>query len=148
MECIMKNALTAAETLTFNLDGAVTATEVADLRAAVGWDRRDAQMARILGATWHRAICRSGNLLVGYVDSLSDGVDDVFIRDLIVHPEVQRRGIGTVLLQMIVDEAKRCGIQSVGVLFDPSLAVFYRNAGFIVVGGGVIDLRKEHVIDG
>lgn len=36
--------------------------------------------------------------LIGYIDSISNGVTDAYIQDLMVHPKYQGKGIGTEIL--------------------------------------------------
>jgi ribosomal protein S18 acetylase RimI-like enzyme len=117
----------------------LNAGEVSALRKAVGWDERESQLAEILGKTYYWAACFDGERLVGSVDVVSDGVDDAYIRNLIVHPAYQRCGIGLKLLEMVTSQTKKDGIKTTNVLFDPALALFYRKAGFKIVGGGLIE---------
>ncbi|MDW7738964.1 MAG: GNAT family N-acetyltransferase [Bacillota bacterium] len=117
--------------------------EVAALRKAVGWDSREDKIEKILGCTYLTAVCYDGKLLVGFVDVLSDEVDDALIRSLIVHPDYQRKGIGLRLLKMVTHRVKTDKIKTVNVLFEPELAHFYERAGFRIVGGGLIDNENE-----
>jgi ribosomal protein S18 acetylase RimI-like enzyme len=73
------------------------------------------------------------------VDVVSDGIDDAYIRDLVVHSDYQRRGIGSKLLDMVVRRVKTDGIKMVNVVFEPGLKEFYRKANFVIMSGGIID---------
>ena len=123
----------------YEFDAPLRAEQIAELRELVGWDRREEQYARLAGHTYFTLACLDGERLVAYLDVLSDGVEDAFIRDLMVRREYQRRGIGTRLLKMAQERIRAAGIRSVGVIFEPELAPFYRQAGFQVVAGGVMD---------
>ncbi len=112
---------------------------VADLRTKVGWDARKEQLENILGSTYMTVACFDDNNLVGIIDVISDGIDDALIRNLVVHPEYQRRGIGHKLLIKVLDRLKRDQIKTINVLFEDELAEFYRKAGFRIVSGGIID---------
>jgi ribosomal protein S18 acetylase RimI-like enzyme len=127
----------------YEFDAPLLPAQLADLRESVGWDRREEQYARLLGHTHFSLACFDGEQLVGYLDVLSDGVEDAFIRDLMVHREYQRRGIGTRLLNLAQERIRAAGIRSVGVIFEPELAAFYRQAGFHVVAGGVMDNEAQ-----
>ena len=70
------------------------AVQIGRLREAVGWDARVDKYQRILGSTYLCAACFFKDDLVGYVDVVSDGVDDAYVRDLMVHPEHQGQCIG------------------------------------------------------
>jgi len=115
------------------------AVALGQLRRAVGWDERLKKIRLTLGRCYYWAGCFDGGKLIGFVEVVSDGVDDAYIRNLMVHPDYQRRGIGLKLLQMAQGRIKADGIKTVNLLFEPELAPFYRKAGFRIVSGGLID---------
>ena len=61
------------------------------------------------------------------------------IRDLVVHPDHQHRGIGSRLLDMAIVAIRDDGIRMANVVFEPGLERFYRKSGFHIVAGGLID---------
>ena len=73
------------------------------------------------------------------MDVVSDGIDDAYIRDLVVHPDYQHRGIGTKLIDMVVKRVRSDGIKTINVVFKPRLKEFYRKANFVIMSGGIID---------
>lgn len=113
--------------------------EIAALRVLVGWDAREEKLAKIVGCNYLTSACYDGNMLVGYVDVLSDGVDDALIRNLVVHPAYQRKGIGLKLIRKVKNRLKADQIKTINVLFEPELTDFYIKAGFRIVQGGLID---------
>jgi len=115
------------------------ADQVARLRELVNWEGRVEKFKKKLGNTYFYAVCFADNELIGYVDVVSDGIDDAYIRDLVVHPDYQRRGIGSKLLDMVVKRIKSDGIKMVNVVFEPRLKEFYRKAKFVIMLGGIID---------
>ena len=76
------------------------------------------------------------------MDVVSDGVDDAYMRDLMVHPEHQDRDIASNLVAMVAEVIKRDGIKLLSVLFEPEAADFYRKAGFYIMAGGEIDFER------
>lgn len=114
--------------------------QVADLRVSVGWDAALDLHQRSLGRTYAWVGCFLGEQLIGYADVVSDGVADAYIRDLVVHPDHQREGVGSRLLLLLVETARDSGIRMISTVFEPGLAAFYRKAGFHLVSGGMIDL--------
>ncbi len=112
---------------------------VAGLRMAVGWDERLNKITQMQGRIYYWAGCFNGDDLVGYVEAISDRVDDAYIRNLMVHPDHQRRGIALKLLTMSAAQIKADGIKMVNVLFEPELTALYRKAGFSIISGGLID---------
>ena len=127
----------------FELKPILSPEQVADLRVAVGWDAALDLCRRSLGRTYAWAGCFDGDQLIGYADMVSDGVADAYIRDLVVHPDYQNRGIGSHLLSLLVETARDAGIRMVNTVFEPGLTEFYRKAGFHLVSGGMIEFRNE-----
>jgi N-acetylglutamate synthase-like GNAT family acetyltransferase len=116
---------------------------VAELRSAVGWDAERKRLKKVVGCTYMTAACFDDDQLVGFVDVMSDGLDDALIRGLVVHPAYQRRGIGLKLLQMVISQTKKDSIKTTNVLFDPGLSDFYQKAGFKIICGGIIESETE-----
>lgn len=125
--------------LRFETNPVLKAEQIAGLRDAVGWDGRVVNYKRILGNTYFCVACFANDQLVGYVDVVSDGIDDAYIRDLVVHPDYQHRGIGSKLLAIVVGRIKSDGIKMANVVFEPDLGEFFKKAGFTIMAGGVID---------
>ena len=115
------------------------AEQVAELRELVNWDGRIEKFRKKLGNTYFCVACFADDTLVGYVDVVSDGIDDAYIRDLVVHPEYQRRGIGSKLLDMIIKRVRSDRIKTLNVVFEPRLNEFYEKANFVIMAGGIID---------
>ncbi|MFO7952581.1 MAG: GNAT family N-acetyltransferase [Bacillota bacterium] len=116
---------------------------VAYLRKAVGWDQRLGQLRKVIGAAYLTVGCFYGDNLVGFVDVVSDGVDDALIRNLLVHPDYQGRGIALNLLKVVIERLKDNRIKTINVLFEPKLFELYRKAGFRIICGGIIDNEAE-----
>lgn len=125
--------------LCYEYNPCLKADQIARLRELVKWDGRLEKYKKKLGNTYFCVACFADNELIGYVDIVSDGIDDAYIRDLIVHPDYQRCGIGSKLLGMVIKRVKADGIKMVNVVFDPRLEEFYRKANFIIMSGGIID---------
>ena len=115
------------------------AEQVAELRELVNWDGRIEKFKKKLGNTYFCVACFADDTLVGYVDVVSDSIDDAYIRDLVVHPEYQRRGIGSKLLSMIIKRVRSDRIKTLNVVFEPRLNEFYEKANFVIMAGGIID---------
>ena len=119
------------------------AEDVAALRKAVGWEARVERLRKILENTYFYAGCFHKGRLVGYLDVVSDKIDDAYIRNLAVHPDYQRLGIGSGLISMALRRIKHDGIKTVNILFEPHLAEFYLKCGFTIMAGGVIDNENK-----
>lgn len=81
--------------------------EIVNLYRSVGWtnylDRVDVLERAFAGSLCVLA-AYDGDKLVGFIRAVGDGQTIVFVQDIIVLPEYQRQGIGTQLLQAILDK--------------------------------------------
>ena len=129
--------------LSYCLNPKLQVEELARLRIAVGWDARRNRIGKVIGKTYLSAACFDAKKLVGFVDVISDGVDDALVRNLLVHPDYQDQGIAMNLLQMVTKKIKDDAIKTINVLFEPELTELYQKAGFRIIGGGIIDNEAE-----
>ncbi len=118
---------------------AIKPEDIAALRASVGWDQRLEKIKTAASGVYYRCGCFADGMLIGYIEAISDGVDDAYLRNLTVHPHHQGHGIASTLLTMAKERIREDGIKMVNLLFDPKLLPFYRKAGFKIVCGGLID---------
>lgn len=65
--------------------------------------------------------------LVGFGRAISDGEYQAGIYDVAVSPELQRKGVGKVIMQSILDRLSHCNII---VYASPGKEGFYRKLGF------------------
>jgi GNAT superfamily N-acetyltransferase len=82
-----------------------------------------------------------GQRLVGFVNVAWDGGVHAFLLDTSVHPELQRRGIATQIVQQAADVARARGAEWLHVDFEPRLEAFYRACGFAPTAAGLIRLK-------
>ena len=120
-------------------DKPVEAKEIESLRAAVGWEQLENKYDRILANSYAHFTVREDQQLLAFVNVISDGIDDAFLVDLIVHPSVQRRGLGRALVYAAVTALRADGIKCIQVTFNPELESFYRDCGFHIFKAGIID---------
>lgn len=106
--------------------------EIVNLYRSVGWtnylDRVD-----VLESAFEHSLCvlgaYDGDSLVGFIRAVGDGQTIVFVQDIIVLPEYQRQGIGTLLLQAILDKYQ--DVYQLELLTDNTekTKAFYRSLG-------------------
>ena len=85
---------------------------------------------------------RDGDELVGFVNVAWNGSGHAFILDTVVTARAQHRGIGTGLVELARDEARRAGCQWLHVDFEDHLRPFYfGRCGFTPTNAGLIALR-------
>ncbi len=128
------------EGVEIQLNPEVTASEVCDLRAAVGWDRQEEDYPAAFEGYWGTVgAFDSAKRLIGWGAILSDGVRHAILIDIIVGPSFQRRGLGSRIVAEAVAHVRHRGIELIHVDFVPDLAPFYERCGFRIGQGGIYD---------
>ena len=71
-----------------------------------------------------------GDQLLGIIRAVGDGHTIVFVQDILVFPEYQRKGIGTALLQAMLDRYSH--VRQIELATDniPKTIAFYKAMGF------------------
>lgn len=68
--------------------------------------------------------------LVGLIRTVGDGYTIVFVQNILVFPEYQRRGIGTALLQAVLDRFSYVRQMELATDDTPKTIAFYKSLGF------------------
>lgn len=108
----------------------VSVKALSDLRESVGWNRMENEYNNPLMTSYYHIAVYDKDKLVGYIDCLSNGVTDAYIQDLMIHPNYQRQGIGTDLMNKMIGYLKEKYIYMISVVFEESLKAFYEKFGF------------------
>ena len=107
--------------------------EITNLYQSVGWTKYLERIS-VLEDAYAHSLCVIGaydnEKLVGIIRAVGDGLTIVFIQDIIVQPEYQRKGIGTKLLKAVMD--KYSDVYQMELLTDNTekTKAFYRSVGF------------------
>jgi len=109
---------------------AVSVKELADLRESIGWNRMENEYKNPLLTSYYHVAVYEKEVLIGYIDCVSNGVTDAYIQDLMVHPDYQRRGVGTELMTIMINYLKQKHIYMISVVFEENLKPFYEKFGF------------------
>ena len=103
-------------------------------READWWDERDNEnrdlILRIVSGSHCFLTVRDGNEIVGMGRAISDHVNDAYIHDLIVFPRLRRQGIGTKIVEEIVERLRSDNIRWIGLIAQNDTHSFYRKIGF------------------
>ena len=107
--------------------------EILHLYASVGWT----------AYTDHPELLRKGfensmltlaayedEQLLGIIRTVGDGHTVVFVQDILVYPEHQRKGIGSALLQAILDRYSHVRQIELATDNTPKTIAFYKSMGF------------------
>lgn len=112
--------------------------EIKNLYSAVGWkaytDNMDALRDGFANSLLVLAAYEDGKLL-GIIRAVGDGHTIVFIQDILVFPEYQRKGIGTALIKSVLDRYDN--VRQIELVTDntPATVSFYRSLGFTEFSG-------------
>lgn len=110
--------------------------DVLNLYQAVGWTNYTHQPEMLEQALSHSLViylALDGNAVVGLIRLVGDGFSSVFVQDLIVLPNYQRQGIGSLLMKEALKDYKDAyQVQLVTEETEKNVR-FYRSMGFEVL---------------
>lgn len=112
----------------------VTTAEVVGLYDAVGWTAytRDPGSLMKALANSHRVLAaRSQGVLVGLCRVVSDGETICYVQDLLVHPDHQGAGLGTRLLEAMLEHYRHVRQRVLLTDDEPAQRAFYTACGFV-----------------
>ena len=107
--------------------------EILGLYASVGWTAYTDDPAALRNGFANSLLTLAAYeeaALAGLIRVVGDGHTIVFVQDILVRPQFQRRGIGSVLLQAVLN--RYAGVRQIELFTDdtPETAAFYRSMGF------------------
>jgi GNAT superfamily N-acetyltransferase len=88
------------------------------------------ELANAVLNSWHTVSAYDAGRLVGFGRTICDGSVHALVLDMIVLPEYQGRGIGTAILDRLVDRCRTAGIRDVQLFCAKGKAPFYVKNGF------------------
>lgn len=115
----------------------VTLEDVLPLYEAVGWTNYTTKPEMLEVAYKNSlhilAALNEEEKLVGVLRAVGDGASILFIQDILVYPEYQHQGIGTKLLQQILEKYKN--VYQIQLATDDSTKTvsFYESNGFTIL---------------
>ena len=75
--------------------------------------------------------------LIGMGRALSDLVSDAYIQDVTVLKAYRGKGTGKKIIQALIKELKKNGVDWIGLVAEPGTTAFYKELGF--------DVLKDHI---
>ena len=115
-------------------DQKATMPEVLALYKSIGWSMYTRDPARLERALTYSLMvlgAYEGKQLVGLIRAVGDGETILFIQDLLVLPEYQRRGIGKQLIEALLARFHEVRQRVLLTDDDPKTRSFYKAAGFV-----------------
>jgi GNAT superfamily N-acetyltransferase len=84
-------------------------------------------------AGWTRVAVDGSGTVLGFATAVPAAAV-LELEDLFVDPDALRRGVGRLLVEDVVDRARRAGVERVEVTGNPAALGFYEQVGFVAVG--------------
>lgn len=111
---------------------------------AAAWPQHDPErdFIAVLARSPVYVCAYAGARLVGFVYVAWDGGVHGFLLDPTVHPDWQRRGVGTALVRRAAEECRARGLHWLHVDYEAPLAPFYAACGFAPTTAGLIRLDR------
>ena len=107
--------------------------EILPLYESVGWTAYTDQ-PEVLRKGFENAMLTlaayEGDQLLGIIRAVGDGYTVVFVQDILVFPEHQRKGIGSALLQAILDRYSHVRQIELATDNTPKTVAFYKSMSF------------------
>ena len=108
-------------------------TEILKLYASVGWTAYT-EHPNVLRKGFENSMLTlaayDGEKLMGIIRTVGDGHTIVFVQDILVFPEHQRKGVGSALLQAVLDRYSHVRQIELATDNTEETVAFYRSMGF------------------
>jgi len=106
----------------------------------------DAELAaRIIAGSHCFLTAARGSEIIGMGRALSDGASDAYIQDVTVKKTCRGQGIGTRIIEKIVDRLHQDGLEWIGLIAEKNSYQFYERLGFKKMPNSVPMLKKDYV---
>ncbi len=109
------------------------------LWTSIGWKSRGRKWEEVFSKSSYVYSLWNDTKLIGLGRIMEDGIMCMFY-DIAVHPEYQKRGLGTRIMQNLIDQVKDKDYASIGLFAweqNPANISFYEKFGFRKVGTGM-----------
>ncbi|MBN1165758.1 MAG: GNAT family N-acetyltransferase [Methanospirillaceae archaeon] len=114
-----------------------TASVVLLYEEAGWWDSSwDSRCIRdIITSSYLFLVVKREGELIGMGRLISDGVSDAYLQDIYVTSTARGLGIGTAIIEKLLNSCHEAGIEWIGLIAAPETEFFYRKFGFARMGG-------------
>ncbi|MEG1979342.1 MAG: GNAT family N-acetyltransferase [Victivallaceae bacterium] len=85
---------------------------------------------RMIRGSYLFVTARRGGRLAGAARSISDGVSDAYIQDVAVMPDCRGAGIGSGMMEYLIEALQRRNIEWIGLIGVAGSSHFYQRLGF------------------
>jgi aralkylamine N-acetyltransferase len=120
--------------------------QIEKLRIAVGWNPLHGKYQTALENSFAHYSILEQQEMIAFARVISDGAIYALIVDVMVHPTFQARGLGSRMLEFVLEDLKLVGIRNVNVIFDAKLEKFYESLGFEMSLAGTIKMDSKRIM--
>jgi aralkylamine N-acetyltransferase len=111
------------------------AQQIVELYRAQSWwlardDGRNELISNLIAGSHCFVIAVEGANIVGMGRAISDRISDAYIQDLSVRDDWRNKGIGKMILRMLLERLRADGIAWIGLIAEPGSKNLYLQAGF------------------
>ncbi|MED3797981.1 GNAT family N-acetyltransferase [Lysinibacillus capsici] len=104
------------------------------LHQTTGWNAKGLytyeQLYKAICNSWFSTSIYDEGNLIGYGRIISDGIYQTFICDVMVHPDYQRKGVGTMVMDALLEQCQKENIKWVQLFCAKGKQPFYQKLGF------------------
>ena len=104
------------------------------LHQTTGWNAKGQytyeQLYKAICNRWFSTSIYDEGNLIGYGRIISDGIYQTFICDVMVHPDYQRKGVGTMVMDALLEQCQKENIKWVQLFCAKGKQPFYQKLGF------------------
>ncbi len=90
----------------------------------------DEQLYSAICNSWYVVSIYHDRRLIGFGRAISDGIYQTLICDVMVHPEYQNQGIGTEIMNALLQKCEKEGVKWIQLLSAKGKKGFYEKFGF------------------
>jgi len=102
------------------------------------------EMVRLIIAGSHCfLVARHGDIIVGMGRAVSDSASDAYLQDVTVMYSFRGKGIGTRIVEILVNRLERDGIHWIGLIAERGSHPFYERLGFSIMERATPMLRSK-----
>jgi aralkylamine N-acetyltransferase len=122
--------------------------QIVELYRAQGWwqtcdEGRKEFLPNLIAGSHCFVIATDGDSVVGMGRAISDGISDAYIQDLSVRHDCRNKGVGKMILKLLLERLHADGIAWVGLIAEPGSKNLYRRAGFSEMSEAIPMLMTE-----
>lgn len=98
---------------------------------------------RIVSGSHCFAVASEKNIIIGFGRAISDRASDAYIQDVLVDQAFRGRGVGTQIVEFLIETLHNDGLRWIGVIAEKGSAPFYEPMGFKPIREAAPMLKRQ-----